>query len=186
MGKVCYLDLDGVLVDFVSGALREHNRTLPAKDVRWDFPGQIGFVQGAKDPLFWAPLGYQFWATLDWTPEGRALLAGVETIFGEENVVLMTSPCATDGAVEGKVAWIKRRIPQYSRRFFVGPCKHLAAGPGKILIDDHDDNCAKFALGGGVALTPPRPWNMRIGESDDEGRFDVLAFLDEVRVEAGR
>ena len=174
----CFIDLDGVLADFVLGAFALHGRAVPYRDVEWGFPAQIGFA-GANDPAFWSEMGHDFWASLPWTPEGKGLLAIVERHFGE-NVVVMTSPCDTPGGVEGKVAWIKRELPAYARRFFVGPPKHLAAGPGKLLIDDYEGNVEKFAAHGGATLLVPRPWNRRRGETDADGRFDVPALAREL------
>ncbi len=179
MYDVCYLDMDGVLVDFVGGALAVHGEELPAADVRWGFPGQIGF-SGVNDPLFWEKMGFSFWSSLSWTREGQALLHGLERMFGE-NIVVMTSPCDTPGSVEGKVAWIKRELPAYRRRFFVGPPKHLAAGPGKLLVDDHDGNVDKFHAAGGNVVLVPRPWNRRAAESDKDGGFSVAQVLSDVR-----
>ena len=178
MTSVCYLDLDGVLVDFVGGALAVHGKHMPAAEVRWGFPAQIGF-SGADDPAFWQPLGFDFWANLNWTPAGRDLLAGVEAIFADR-VVLMTSPCDTPGGVEGKVAWVRRNLPGYSRRFFVGPAKHLAAAPGKILVDDHDANCERFRAHGGAAVLVPCPWNQASSQVDAHGRPDVQGVLAEL------
>jgi hypothetical protein len=175
MRKVCFLDLDGVLVDFVSGALALHGVTLPRSEVRWNFLTQIGF-DGINDPRFWSPMGHDFWANLPWTAEGPLVLLAVERLYGADNVALMTSPCDTPGSVEGKLSWVCRELPAYRRRLFVGPAKHLAAGPGKVLVDDHDANVDKFCAAGGSALLVPRPWNRRRGETDSEGRFCVERF----------
>lgn len=175
--RVCYLDLDGVLVDFVGGALKLHGKEIPPKEVQWNFPRQLGFADTlAKE--FWDLLGYDFWANLGWTHEGRETLKAVEGAF-YDRVCIMTSPCNTPGAVEGKVAWIKREIPDYSRRFVVGPAKHLFAGPGKVLVDDNDDNVEQFRLYGGRAVLVPRPWNHRRHLTDDLGRFDVAKIAEE-------
>lgn len=177
MVPVCFLDLDGVLVDFVAGSLAVHGKSLPPDDVRWDFPSQVGF---ADDPgAFWAPLGHDFWAGLGWTTEGRAALAAAEDVFGPGNIALMTSPCDTPGSVEGKVAWVRRELPGYSRRLFVGPAKHLAAGPGKVLVDDNDANVATFMACGGFGVVVPRPWNGRRAEAPG-GRFDPARLRDDM------
>lgn len=180
MTPVLFLDLDGVIVDFVAGAFRAHGRRPPPPlDVRWGFPAQMGFT-GTDDPAFWAPLGHDFWANLPWTAEGRAVVAAAEAAYGEHHVAVMTSPCDTPGSVEGKVAWVRREMPRYARRLFVGPAKHLAAGPGKLLVDDHGPNCERFAAAGGESLLVPRPWNARRGEVDALGRFDTGALAGEI------
>lgn len=181
MTHVCFLDLDGVLVDFVGGSLDLHGKTIPPDQVTWDFPQQVGF-SGTRAAEFWAPLGREFWAGLGWSAEGDKLLKGIESIFGD-NVVLMTSPCDTDGSVEGKVDWVKKNLPAYRRKFFVGPPKHLAAGPYKIMVDDHDANVDKFVSHGGKAVLVPRPWNRRRVMTDRDGRFSVAQVLNEVRAQ---
>lgn len=174
---VAFIDLDGVLVDFVAGAKAAHGKDIPHRDCRWGLEEQFGLT---KDE-FWAPLDYNFWVNLPWTEEGYLLLSGVETIFGDQ-VVLMTSPCDAPGGVEGKVKWIKKNLPRYSKKFFVGPPKHLAAGPGKILIDDHEVNTDQFVTHGGRALLVPRPWNRRRMETDKHGNFQILSVLGELGV----
>lgn len=176
MKSVCYLDLDGVLVDFVGGALKVHGKTLSPDSVRWNFHEQIEVTPEE----FWKPFGYHFWCKLGWTVEGPILLNLLERIFGED-IVLMTSPCETEGSVEGKVDWIKTHLPNYKRKFFVGPAKHLAAGPTKILVDDHEGNTDKFISRHGKAVLVPRPWNRLIGETNDRGQFDVYRVIEAVK-----
>lgn len=150
------LDLDGVLVDFVSGAQRLHGQPVgPHLITDWDFYEGWGLTPES----FWAPMGEEFWAGLDWTAEGRSILAVVEAAVGRENVCLLTSPCDTPGCVEGKVRWIRRYLPEYRRRFLVGPAKEYAAGPGRVLIDDSDANVIRFSAAGGNTVLVPRPWN---------------------------
>lgn len=178
----CFVDLDGVLVDFVGGAMDCHGKSIPRSEVRWDLPAQFGLSPEA----FWAPMGDLFWRSLDWTEEGKSLLAGLERIFQPENIAILTSPCLTPGGVEGKVQWVRQHLPGYSRRFFVGGDKRLLAGITKILIDDHEKNVDDFvtAIGNGVLV--PRPWNRRRAETDGEGRFRAADVLAEIEGEADR
>lgn len=176
--EVCYLDMDGVLVDFVGGSLRYHGKHLAPADVRWEFPTQVGF-SGTWASEFWDKLGFDFWANLEWTHEGKDLLYAIEEKFGD-NVILMTSPCATAGSVEGKISWINSNLPKYARKFMVGPAKHLTAGPGKLLVDDYEGNTDKFVEHGGRAVLVPRPWNRRIGETDSLGRFNLARLSSEL------
>jgi|SRR5579871_246204 len=176
---VCFVDLDGVLVDFVAGALAVHGKTLARREVKWSFPEQIGFA-GADDAAFWEPLGFDFWAGLGWHEDGRRLLGELERLVGADRIALLTSPCLTRGAVEGKVEWLRRRLPRYARQFFVGPAKHLCAGPGKVLVDDHDANVDRFVGAGGRAVLVPRPWNRRAVLTDETGYFPVDFVLHEI------
>lgn len=154
---VCYLDLDGCLVDFVGGALATHGKRLEPGEVRWDFHTQMGLTA----EQFWAPFGHGFWAGLGWCADGHLILHTCERLFGPENVVLLTSPCDTPGCLDGKLAWVRRELPDYCRRFLIGPPKHLAAAPGKVLVDDHDANVDRFVEHCGQGVLIPRPWNRR-------------------------
>ena len=105
-GLLLLLDLDGVLVDFTTGAQRVHGKKIPLSEVRWGLEEQFGL-----DPdEFWKPMDHDLWAGLNWTVEGKELLSGIERMCGDR-VVLMTKPCDTHGGVEGKVSWIKKHLP---------------------------------------------------------------------------
>jgi hypothetical protein len=173
---VCFLDMDGVLSDFVTAAHAIHKRPFAMADVRWKFNESLGFVNETAGD-FWSPMGREFWANLDWTPEGRDLLRGVEKIFGPHNIALLTSPCETDGCRDGKVDWVRKHIPQYERRMMMGGDKFLVAGPMKVLVDDHDGNCDKFVLGGGNVVRVPRPWNEQRDRVWPDGSYDVRELL---------
>lgn len=156
-----FLDMDGVLVDFINGACRAHQVHNPyERDPQqsagvWDIERLVGMSVDE----FWPPLGKDFWANLNWMPDGQAILAAVEQKFGRDNICLLTSPCDTDGCADGKLAWIRRHLPEYRRRYFLGPPKEFAASANRILIDDSDHNCERFGDEGGSTILIPRPWN---------------------------
>lgn len=166
MLMTCFLDMDGVLVDWVGGVKRLFGREdFPYADVRWDFDKQLG-IPPAR---FWGEQGYEFWRGLGWTPDGRRILDAAERVFGE-SVAILTSPCATPGCVQGKLDWVKAHAPHLARRVFVGAAKHLLAAPDKLLVDDHDANVERFRAAGGVAVLVPRPWN---SARDKEWSYDL-------------
>lgn len=165
----CYLDLDGVLADFTAGAIALHKLPITHKDVNaWDFHHKLGFV-GDDEKKFWEPMGYDFWANLPKTEEHDEVLKIVEEAFGER-VVIATSPAATPGCTEGKIAWIKKHLPKYNHRFVVGASKHLMAGYGKVLIDDYEVNAQRFLEHGGSTILFPRLYNSR-GHLTVDGHF---------------
>lgn len=179
MKPVLFLDLDGVITDFVAGAYAAHGRERPPA-LDWNFY----HAWPMTDSDFWAPLGYDFWVGLPWTPEGKEFLRGAEDLIAYDRIALLTSPCDTPGGVEGKVEWVRRHMPDYRRRLFVGPPKHLVAGPGKVLVDDHDPNVTKFREWGGRAVLAPRSWNTRAPEAcPTTNTFSVQVVLAEVERE---
>jgi hypothetical protein len=62
-----------------------------------------------------------------------------------------------------------------ANRLHVGNDKHLLAGPGRLLIDDHPGNCHDWNESGGVSILFPRPWNTRYSE---QATFDFAAELE--------
>ena len=152
------VDMDGVLVDFVTAALRLHDRM----DVRenwpagtWDFPTVLGI--SARE--FWRPIheaGAEFWASLapySWCDELLSLIAE------SQHWSILTSPCSDPYCSAGKIIWLQQRFGRGFRDFLVGPPKWLCARPDQLLIDDNDSNVEQFRARGGRAILFPQPWN---------------------------
>lgn len=156
------LDQDGVLSSFVTGACAHHNVPDPYTSGRPEAQGNWGLeaLMGIEPEEFWKTLHRPFWAGLPKTPDFDYLLKAAEYLAGgSENVCILTSPCRTDGCRDGKQDWIDEHMPAYSRRVLMGAAKHFVAGPGKVLIDDHDKNIDAWEACGGIGLLVPRPWN---------------------------
>lgn len=168
-----FLDMDGVIVDFVRPALAAHGKTLPMSEVRWNFPGQVGMT----DKEFWPKLGYDFWSSLPRTNEANALL-GYLLGAHKDNLALLSSPCNTRGCRDGKHTWVINNVPQLKDRLILGSCKEMFAHYDSLLIDDHEKNVDKFRAYGGSAILVPRPWNSRRAECDEDGNVaDVEDLL---------
>jgi hypothetical protein len=172
-----FLDMDGVLTDFVRGCWRWFAHHVPYREVKWLLEPQFGF---AKANEFWEALTREFWATLEWTPEGEELFQGLVRIAGAENIVLCSSPSpwGKAGSAAGKIDWIEKRLPNWKSRYILSPCKHEAANSNILLIDDNNDNCEKFRKAGGFSLIVPQPWNVRASEHDGF-RYNVQALLEQ-------
>lgn len=179
MKPVLFLDLDGVLCDFLGGICQAHGRAgyLPTT---WDFY-RDEWGMAARD--FWMPADDpDFWASLDWTPEGQAILAACEAAVGAEQVYILTSGRAAPAAA-GKTVWVKRELGRdYLDRLIIAHHKQLCAGPGRVLVDDADHNVDAFEGAGGCAVLVPRAWN-RLGAGDAVEA--VRAGLDAARLLVG-
>jgi hypothetical protein len=175
-----FVDMDGVLADFVRGAFRLHGKSIPMRDVQWGFPAQIGF-ESDRDPAFWRGMDRAFWAGLEPLADGFALFRAVERMIDPERIALLTSAAGEDGCIDGKRDWIRRHLPDYLPRLFTGSAKELFAAPAKLLIDDNDVNAARFRRAGGAAVLVPRPWNVRGWGCDADGGFDPPSASDDVR-----
>jgi 5'(3')-deoxyribonucleotidase len=157
----CLLDLDGLLVDFCKGAHAYHNIPYSTGD---SYPYPKGFwdidtLLPISQDDFWKPFGYDFWANLPWMEDGQQILQLVERLFGVENICICSCPPQDPNAVGGKIEWVKKNIPQYSRRCIITPRKEFCAHSNVVLIDDRDKNIDTFIENGGHGILVPRLWN---------------------------
>ncbi len=155
-----FLDMDGVLVDFVRGAHDHHNLNCTP----WPYPpGVWDFVKhtGLSAAQFWSPLGFEFWSELNWTPDGEEILSLVP------DCVLLTTPTLHIECPTGKMEWIRQNAPELYRRTVITATKEVCAHPNALLIDDADHNVDKWRANGGVAILVPRIWNSRHAECNN-------------------
>jgi hypothetical protein len=150
-----FIDLDGVLANFVDSARGVHGLSTPWEKCTWDFYQR----EGLTDDTFWNPLGTLFWSSLPRTDEFDAVLAAARNLADEKNIFILSSPCGTPGCITGKAAWIERNLPEFTKRVIFTSNKHIFSGPGRLLIDDHDKNVEQWVAAGGAAVLFPRPWN---------------------------
>jgi len=161
-----------VAVSFVTGACKLHGIPDPYADDKligiWNFVEHVVDDQDA----FWKALATEsFWANLDWMPDGKELLAVAEDYFGKENICLLTSG-EVDGSADGKRTWVKKYMPDYSKRLMVGTAKKFCAHRGSVLIDDADHNINAFVEAGGHGILVPRIWNS--GHEDRHRSVDMV------------
>jgi 5' nucleotidase, deoxy (Pyrimidine), cytosolic type C protein (NT5C) len=165
MIEAILVDMDGVLVDFIGGALKAHGLKVSSTSFysqkqhlgKWN----VETLMGLTDEEFWKPIDREFWTNLEPTHDGLEMLGYIEMLFGLPNVYLWTSPCKNDGCYDGKRDWIRKYLnKQYlNKHLIAGPAKHLGAGPNKILVDDADHNVSAFSQAGGISCLVPRLWN---------------------------
>ena len=150
------LDLDGVLVNMISG-MEDH---FDIKIKEWPIEGtSLEKVFNITTKQLWSNLGFDFWVNLKWHADGQRILTKLIVEFGENNIVICTSPTWDPQAAAGKMTWIQNHLPDFNRRFLIGPAKEFLAHEQSILIDDFDYNVDKFRKHGGHAILVPRPWN---------------------------
>jgi 5'(3')-deoxyribonucleotidase len=153
-----FVDLDGVLADFVQSSLALHDRShllecWPGGE--WDMPKVMGISRGE----FWRAISQQgspFWEMLEPYPWTAELLDQLRSIAP---VTIATSPSMDPGCLDGKVRWMQRHLGPSFRDFLIGPQKYLLARPDVVLIDDRDSNVDAFREHGGQAILFPQPWN---------------------------
>ncbi len=185
MIKTVYLDLDGVLVNFVKGvcnALDKHyrcsNRGWPTDYTFWNEWPDITF-----DAVN-AACNTEFWSSLDWMHDGQDIQAIVARHFRLDQIYLVTQPMPNVESATGKWLWVKHNLPKYYSRMITAPAgvpKALLAKPDTLLIDDKDENIDEFILAGGQGLLVPRSWN-RAYPNADRTLSIVENFLEDLDV----
>jgi len=172
-----YCDMDGVLVDYITGAIRRMNEALntPPEDLAelaHDVISDLGrdyvidsdiHIKSTDASKHARSFMYRllerdedFWATLPWTTEGRRLWAFLEPY----NPILLTSPMDGRGhteSIEGKKKWAKSNlgILDTNKRMIFAHNKFehaLKDGQPCVLIDDFKHKIDPFIEHGGVGI----------------------------------
>lgn len=163
------LDMDGVLVNFVKGALKAHNINISVNDFYKGHEGEWNivpiiqkYIPGFTDNKFWEPMNDEYWANLEPMEDFEEILSLLEERFDRSSITICTSPSENEGCIPGKRRWIKKYMPSHYHRTYAqnfGPKKWLMAHRRHILVDDHNKNCREFVDYGGHAASVPRLWN---------------------------
>jgi len=159
-----FLDLDGVLCDFASAAIRACGHEPSAVWARLE-PGEPSWnfwtAMGLTPNDFYGVLeaqGERFWQHLEPYPGILDLVLGCQDIA---DTYFLTAPTLDPNSLSGKVRWLQSR---FGRGTGSGMCvlarhKELLAGPGALLIDDREETVTKFRAAHGDAILVPRRWN---------------------------
>lgn len=152
-----FLDMDGVLCDFVSAALSAHGVTFGAKSYP---PGEFCLekIIGCNTKEFWRRVdfaGEYFWENLDPYPWAEVLFRELQQV-GE--VIIATSPSRSPASYAGKQRWL-RHMGMHGVQSMFGSRKYLMAKPGRVLVDDAEHNVTPWIAEGGQAVMVPQPWN---------------------------
>ncbi len=182
MNPRCFLDMDGVIADFVTGVCAAHGRENPYLRPESADIFAMERLWGITAEAFWRPTNNEaFWRNLPKTPEANDLVRLVETAFGLKNVAILTAPSKVGACITGKRKWIEKNFPRFTKQIIFCSHKAILAGEDAYLIDDRDRNLQEFAAAGGHAICVPRPWNWRHACSEDvlgAVALDLSKFLD--------
>lgn len=156
------LDMDGVLSDFLSSALRIHNEKYRKEKSVEDYVREYGRsgineYYGISIEEFWKTIEGDpiFWKNLDPFPWAVELY---ERLLAWGNVTIVTSPSNDFECAKQKQIWAYSLFGIKPSEMFVGSRKRLLAGNG-ILIDDYEKNVVSFRKNGGNAILVPSNWN---------------------------
>lgn len=154
---IVYLDMDGVLVDFVGGALKLFNKP---KSILKPAEYHLEKLFGITTDEFWERIdaeGESFWTNLEVYPHTSKLISMVEEYADEWHIC--TAPAFHPNSFSGKVKTLHKLFGRKFRNFVITPHKQLLANNKSVLIDDSDHKCKKFIAAGGDAILFPQMWN---------------------------
>jgi len=153
---IIYLDLDGVIINWVEGVCNWYNIPYePEKVTAWDIMPELTKTS-TKD--FWNNIkNKHFWQDLKTYPHADSFIKELKELG---TVIIISSPA--HGCAGYRQNWIQTYLPDffYAGHYILTPSKWFCAHNNTILIDDSNNNCEKF-FNFGYAITYPQPWNKR-------------------------
>lgn len=156
------LDQDGVLSDFLGGAIKVCNDLTGKNYTTEEYASTYG--KWGIDKFYGIPIDEMwsaiedtenFWYNLDVLPWAKELYEWLSEIG---TVTIVTSPPLMTECATQKMNWLRFHMNIEPPEVFVGSRKYLMAGNG-ILIDDWEVNVEKFRSAGGEAVLVPSNWN---------------------------
>lgn len=174
---LCFLDADGCVVDFVSGALKALGRT-DLKDTDITNPEmykQLGISSG------------DFWAAQDKDPDFWQNLApypGAVKFYHElaqmVDVYICSSPSLHRRCASDKLNWLRTHLGnEAASKFYLCKDKSKLSCLGRILIDDTEKHVEAWDREAGWTFLFPRPWNSKRHHAKDiaEAYEQALSYV---------
>lgn len=186
MAYACFLDMDGVVVDFISYLIEKFggDRSILINSEKYPLPFPLDYYvpEHSKERV------YTDWRVDDWVamkklPWADELIAFLEFVFGKENIYFCSDPGIPgtswfDISAIGKGKWIQQNYPNYAERLILTKRKESLASPDKLLLDDTESVFTSFIAGHGGAILVPNYWNMHYSilmDHKDEGIYGPKA-----------
>lgn len=141
-GYNLYVDMDGVLVDFVKSfaAITNDNRFKHPHDYHSEYGDDV-FYDLLKDQ------GAQFWKDMGWMPDGKQLWSYVKY---KNPIILSTPVSGFKPSYDGKEAWIRQHLGNI--KIILSDHKEQYATNDSILIDDMPRNISRWIAAGGKGI----------------------------------
>jgi hypothetical protein len=153
-----FIDLDGVLADFLTHACARFGRTLNELPTGvYDLSRLFGMPWAEID----ARIGrdYDFWRHVPmypWTKNVITLLREAQTDGVIGDLFVLSSPWQQSPEChKAKLEWCDANLGIPTSDAILTPHKSLLAGPNRLLIDDLPSHCEEWCKRGGYAITFP-------------------------------
>lgn len=158
----CLLDMDGVLADFIGGAIKVCNNLTGKNYTSDEYAIQYGkwgidrFYNISIEDL-WRAIDdtKDYWYNLEMLPWAKELY---EFLSSKHEVTIVTSPPLQTDCATQKLNWLKDNLNITPPEVFIGSRKYLMAGNG-FLVDDWNVNIEMFQKAGGFGVLIPSNWN---------------------------
>jgi 5'(3')-deoxyribonucleotidase len=154
-----YVDMDGVLVDFVGGVAQYCNiKICDIPKHEWDFVPWVAKKKGVGESELFDMFGSKFWSELQPTPECFDLMKYLEKHHVEIRIV---SHPWNGASAKGKNEWLQKHFPKIhgKHNYHFMYHKEELARPDRILIDDRPSNIVKWYKEGGKVVQWPTEFN---------------------------
>lgn len=149
-----YMDMDGVLTNFLQAYLTKINRLDLYDDwPMWEY--NIPTATGQTDEEFFAAIDgdEDFWIDMAFWIEPKKLIWHCQRYA---NVHICTMPTRCPMSLSGKRKWVDKYISKMMPMITIGD-KSLLANNRSLLIDDNLDNVFRFAAAGGKVIHADGP-----------------------------
>lgn len=152
-----FLDMDGVIADFVTPTCELHKRPNPYLTGETEYNMCKLFDVTYED--FIRGMEMDFWVDLPKTPFADDVVDLVLSKFDIDDICILTAPTDNAGCIPGKREWIIKHFPQLKNNMIFTGQKQFCAHGNALLIDDHDRNIELFKVNGGKTILFKQPWN---------------------------
>lgn len=175
--EIVFLDMDDVLCDWMIHAVKFHDTTLERLTEqpygKWKpGDGRMAYeIMGLSKRAFWAKIDEapNFWHDLPKSAVFDQLRKIARSL--SDSVQVLTKPHQHENCFAGKHHWCAKHL--YGIPLTLTESKHLLAKPGRLLIDDREQNVEQFRAAGGSAILFPQHWN----SAHDKAPFGPLFYL---------
>lgn len=174
-----FIDMDGVLVDFVRGALTPDELAAYEK-ISKGKPSLWGFLGITEDEFWQRTIHPDWWFNLPQLPWCFQLMHIVDEHFPNAEVFFLTKPHSAPNCIPGKERWISEILGYDAGRVICTKHKTLFARSGSLLIDDTSWYIGSWNAAGGHGILFPALSN-ELHEFESEAIYFILPQLKELQ-----